>query len=379
MDLSDSPAQNFFQDNLLQYYARPIYPVNFPPSTSIPMDKMNRRLSFDMQNGSVAYRKKPSDSSALLNSFPGTPSSGHRSLIIPHSHTLHQFPATPLTRPINSCPNLTDTKTVTDNVVTEFQRGKMELLRQTGNLIDLGGPPPSTKSSLKADLHFFDPLLRPLSESSESSSGGSPFVNEGSFHNWETFDDNDDSWIRRRVSREVPDEAFSDKAVALSIPDIPQDRRSPKPTFDAANQKLAVLQVKAECESLRSFYRMVYRLHNDFQYDDELTNIGFIRSPMVEEFQRTLTGSIGLVVLHNATESVTTFNCDVQTTVEHAISHVLFEIKGDQASLMQMNRYIFRIHGRMDCLSGESPLSDYQQVHLCCKNGTPLKVGVFLS
>ena len=388
MDLSETPAQKFFQDSWLGFYAKPAYPAHHDHHhhpTDLSADKTSRRRSID---NSVTCRTKSPHSPKMLSNFDGSPkpsTAQHQSLIIPHSWTFHQLQSASLVRPNSSCPNLTRTlldtqmKSPMEDIVAEFQREKMEKLKKTGDLIDLGIP--STINGQKIDPHFFDPLLRPFSESSESSSGGSPFVNEGNLHNWETFDDTEVSFVSRRISQEITDESLaaeplSGKAVALSTPslDISQDRRSPRPMFNVENQKLAVLQVKAECESLRSFYRMVYRLHNDFQYDDELTNIGFIRSPMVEEFQRSLTGSVQLIVLHKASESVTTFDCDVQTTVEHAISHVLFEIKGDQASLMQMNRYIFRIHGRMDCLSGESPLSDYQQVHLSCKNSVPLKV-----
>ncbi|OQV22471.1 Phosphatidylinositol 4-phosphate 3-kinase C2 domain-containing subunit alpha [Hypsibius exemplaris] len=258
------------------------------------------------------------------------------------------------------------------DILAIIHKETSDRLRQSGNLIDLGGRP-----TVMDDVSVFDPL-RPLSESSESSDAGSPFVNGGDFGRWETFEET--SSVDRRVSQEVSDSAFLVRGEEDVLP-LPmteevrqQQRLSPRPPFDVENDRLSLLLVKSENENLRSFYRMIYRLQRDFQYDDELTNVGFVRAPMVEEFQRNLTGSIRLSVEHKPSEATVAFDCDVQTTVEHAISHVLFELKGDQASLMQMNRYIFRIYGRMDCLSGESPLSDYQHVHHCATNDLPLKM-----
>jgi hypothetical protein len=184
------------------------------------------------------------------------------------------------------------------DILAVIEKETRDRLQQSGNLIDLG-------TKIK-DGGLFQPT-RPFSQSSESS-GGSPFINGGDFHTWETFDEvRGTTQLPRAVSQDVSDLAF------LAEPDIfPGHRLSPKLPFDVQNDRLTLLKVKSENENLRSFFRMVYRLQRDFQYDDELTNIGFIRAPMVEEFQRNLTGTIRLSVEHKPSEATVTFECDVQ-------------------------------------------------------------------
>ena len=119
----------------------------------------------------------------------------------------------------------------------------------------------------------------------------------------------------RRTSQEVSDQAFlSTEPDAVALLPEAQQRLSPRPPLDEENDRLALLKVKSENENLRSFYRMIFRLHYDFQHDDELTNVGFIRAPMVEEFQRNLTGSIRLEVEHKPSEATIKFDCDVQVS-----------------------------------------------------------------
>lgn len=255
-----------------------------------------------------------------------------------------------------------------------MQKTALERLKQSGNLIDLGSTHIVPQSVLKNDGEFFKFLQQPSFSDEVSAELPQPKI--GLFPRWENFDEGgENDMAATSTQRSASPLKDVDLPLSGEKENVVADSAT-KPSTDLEIQKLSLLQVKSENESLRSFFRMIYRLHRDFQNDDELTNMGFMRAPMVEEFQRTLSGNIQLVVSDKASESTVDFMCDVQTTVEHAISHVLYQLKGDQASLMQMNRYIFRIHGRMDCLSGESPLSDYQQVHGCFRDSRPLKVSL---
>ena len=63
------------------------------------------------------------------------------------------------------------------DILQTLHRETNERLRQSGNLIDLG-----TRKKID-DVNVFDPL-RPFSESSDSSGGGSPYIGGGDFKNW---------------------------------------------------------------------------------------------------------------------------------------------------------------------------------------------------
>ncbi|XP_055335345.1 phosphatidylinositol 4-phosphate 3-kinase C2 domain-containing subunit alpha-like [Paramacrobiotus metropolitanus] len=253
------------------------------------------------------------------------------------------------------------------NVVSLFQKETAERLKKTGDLIDFGLLAPINHDS---DWSEFDPL-RPFSVSSDSSTESVQLEN-GELGGWTRIDDMD---LESRRNSQTISLIDSESKEAEAAKDNRGKSISRAP-FDAENDRLALTPAKSENENLRSFFAMVFRLQKDFRYDDELTNVGYIRAPMVEEFQRNLSGSIKLNVHHRPSEATVSFDCDVQTSVEHAIFHVLYELKGDQASLMQMNRYMLRIHGRMDCLSGEAPLADYQHVHTCRISETPLNVSL---
>ncbi|KAJ1529587.1 hypothetical protein ONE63_006357 [Megalurothrips usitatus] len=116
---------------------------------------------------------------------------------------------------------------------------------------------------------------------------------------------------------------------------------------------------------LRAFHKMVLALRAEHQHDDIYTNTGLVTASSIESHYSEGT-SIKLVVrsLKENSQPVI-FTCDVDSTVEHVILHVICELEGDVSG--EASDYVLRVWGFAEYLTPNTSLSDYEYVHNCIK------------
>lgn len=117
---------------------------------------------------------------------------------------------------------------------------------------------------------------------------------------------------------------------------------------------------------LRAFHAMVLDLRAEHLHDDLYTNTGLVTSATIESHYSEGT-SIKLVVhsLNGKSSQPVTFTCDVDSTVEHVILHVMCELEGDIQG--EASDYVLRVWGLAEYLTPSTSLSDYEYVHNCIK------------
>ncbi|XP_049937857.1 phosphatidylinositol 4-phosphate 3-kinase C2 domain-containing subunit alpha isoform X1 [Schistocerca serialis cubense] len=115
---------------------------------------------------------------------------------------------------------------------------------------------------------------------------------------------------------------------------------------------------------LLAFHNMVKKLRSEFPCDDPYTNVGLVISPTLESTYAERT-SIKLVVHSKKDENPVTFTCDVNSTVEHVIYHVVCELEGDLTG--DVKDYVLKVWGLAEYFTSQTSLSDYEYVHQCIK------------
>lgn len=117
---------------------------------------------------------------------------------------------------------------------------------------------------------------------------------------------------------------------------------------------------------LRAFHAMVLALRAEHLHDDLYTNTGLVTSSTIESHYSDGT-SIKLVVhsLNGKSSQPVIFTCDVDSTVEHVILHVMCELEGDIPG--EASDYVLRVWGLAEYLTPSTSLSDYEYVHNCIK------------
>ncbi|RZF38830.1 hypothetical protein LSTR_LSTR000533 [Laodelphax striatellus] len=113
---------------------------------------------------------------------------------------------------------------------------------------------------------------------------------------------------------------------------------------------------------LIAFHKMVKKLREEFVYSDQYTNTGLVVSPTLESSYHEGT-SIKLVVKCPGRDIPVTFTCDVSTTVEHVIMHVVCEL----ASSDEQSHFVLKVAGLSEYLTSHTSLADYDYVHQCIK------------
>ncbi|XP_063237766.1 phosphatidylinositol 4-phosphate 3-kinase C2 domain-containing subunit beta [Bacillus rossius redtenbacheri] len=115
---------------------------------------------------------------------------------------------------------------------------------------------------------------------------------------------------------------------------------------------------------LQAFYKMVRSVRAEFPHDDPLSNPGIVTSPIIESSCVTET-SVKLVVHSEEGGGAVTFTCDLGSTVEHVVLHVVCELEGDLRR--PAADYLLKVHGLQEFLVPETSLADYEYVHQCTK------------
>ncbi|XP_060523562.1 phosphatidylinositol 4-phosphate 3-kinase C2 domain-containing subunit alpha isoform X2 [Cylas formicarius] len=116
---------------------------------------------------------------------------------------------------------------------------------------------------------------------------------------------------------------------------------------------------------LKAFHDMVYKVRNNYKYNDPDTNMGLVISPMVN-FKYNDGLSIKLRV-HPDFEGAEfnkpiSFTCDVTSSVEHITMQLVYDLEAPAHQ-----NYTLKVWGFNEYLVPTTLLSDYEYVHNCIK------------
>lgn len=134
---------------------------------------------------------------------------------------------------------------------------------------------------------------------------------------------------------------------------------------------LKIIHKKENCsKELDSFCAKLKKLRLEFSYDDHITNAGLVISPTLDSYQENSL-SIKLIINSINSERPVSFTCDVNTSVEHIISHTVCSIF-DNATTLCMDNFVLKVHGLAEYFTSHSTLADYEYVHQCHKFDKPV-------
>ncbi|UYV78900.1 PIK3C2A [Cordylochernes scorpioides] len=245
----------------------------------------------------------------------------------------------------NRTPSFTAPSATPD--VLNFMRKK-----QDSNLIDLftsyngvSGEAISNISSPSAEeevLRLFDPLAPQVEE--EPLPPNPVEEQPAASSQWETFDSPNNSCF----FTEVPEEEI-----------------------DSSEGNITEIKVmKKETSEIRTFCEKLKKLRSEFPHNDNSTNTGLVISPTLDNYRQDSL-SIQLSINTNFSTKPISFTCDIKTSIEHIISHVVCSLI-DNVSDINMDNFVLRVFGFSEYLSGDSQLNDYEYVHHCQKFDKPV-------
>ncbi|CAB3363263.1 Hypothetical predicted protein [Cloeon dipterum] len=238
-----------------------------------------------------------------------------------------------------------------------FDVFKLLTKQNNNNLIDLGSSSaalavPSRISVLEA----FDPLLKDIADAAEAAMDEVASQCSSIYDVYDPFDFMKTPTVEpvyatvMKKSSPAKEDA-TDSSPKAEPPPLPP-RESPnsvikKPILRHRSKKLKlnelIVMVKKKDAlydiNLRSFHEMVKNLRGEFKHDDLCTNVGLVISPTIESYYAPGT-SIKLIVRRNNNKDPVTFTCDVSSTVEHVILHVVCELDGDLKG--SVNDYVLK-------------------------------------
>lgn len=123
-------------------------------------------------------------------------------------------------------------------------------------------------------------------------------------------------------------------------------------------------------KELELFCAKLKNLRSEFSFDDHVTNVGLVISPTLDSYQEDSL-SIKLIITSINSERPVSFTCDVNTSVEHIISHSVCTIFDDTSSIC-MDNFVLKVHGLSEYFASHSTLADYEYVHQCHKFDKPV-------
>ncbi|XP_023217148.1 phosphatidylinositol 4-phosphate 3-kinase C2 domain-containing subunit alpha-like [Centruroides sculpturatus] len=180
--------------------------------------------------------------------------------------------------------------------------------------------------------------------------------------------------IKSIISPTMPPEwndDFSKKTFVDDVFETVDGERSKENCWenDPACSRIPELKVSKKasvCNSeIQDFCTRLIVLRSEFPYDDYHTNVGLVISPSIDSYRED-TLSIKLVIHSTISDQPVSFTCDVNTSVEHIISHAICTIF-DNISNMNMDDFVLKIYGLSEYFSADSVLANYEYVHLCHK------------
>ncbi|KAI1309469.1 Phosphatidylinositol 4-phosphate 3-kinase C2 domain-containing subunit alpha [Halotydeus destructor] len=231
----------------------------------------------------------------------------------------------------------------------EFKRSPSSSLSPDDNLIDLGLPvalPMSETGEAFSDIvKMFDPL----------------HVNVVQESIYEVLQE---ASSRARSESEYPeptsDQEDSNVYEVLKVTNS-NDNKEP-----ARKGNLTVIKrtVKSDKE-LANFHQKMLSVRKNYPFDRLNTNSGLVISPILTS-QRDNSLSVKLVITTNLQEAPICFTCNVNTTIEHVVSHVVCAII-DDVSKVDFDSYVLKVNGLEEYLAIDSTLTEYAYVLECHK------------
>ncbi|XP_039295233.1 phosphatidylinositol 4-phosphate 3-kinase C2 domain-containing subunit beta isoform X3 [Nilaparvata lugens] len=228
-------------------------------------------------------------------------------------------------------------------------------------------------------LEAFDPLL--IMEGEGAKGGEEPAIAEEPSH--QDSDSIYDPYDPFEYMYSPPSLADSDPIYAAVVKATPTSPPPPLPPRNAApsspppsatiprsirqskvyeNALTVKRRTTLQDADLIAFHKMVKKLREEFVYSDQYTNAGLVVSPTLESSYNEGT-SIKLVVKCPGREMPVTFTCDVSSTVEHVIMHVVCELEEAEPD----SDYVLKVGGLCEYLTNHTTLADYDYVHQCIK------------
>ncbi|GIY61531.1 phosphatidylinositol 4-phosphate 3-kinase C2 domain-containing subunit alpha [Caerostris darwini] len=214
-------------------------------------------------------------------------------------------------------------------------------------------------------LKLFDPLADNLSNSSKSE-------NEVPIIEKKSIDSIDRSPVKINTT-EIKAHFKPEKIVSETVPkEICSVQEN---TSNECNGKqesiLKIIQKNENCtKEFEAFCAKLKKLRLEFSYDDHVTNSGLVISPSLDSSQEDSL-SIKLIISSINSERPVSFTCDVNTSVEHIISHTVCSIF-DNAPSLCMDSFVLKVHGLSEYFTAHSTLADYEYVHQCHKFDKPV-------
>ncbi|XP_077294869.1 phosphatidylinositol-4-phosphate 3-kinase catalytic subunit Pi3K68D [Arctopsyche grandis] len=352
-----SRSDSLFSNNL------PTLPPNLPTSVSvnaIDTELNNRNSSKVINNNGIncISKSRSVDLNTVQDMNPSHVTDGVRKSLKEKSSHLPY---------INVPMSSSGSPIVTQPKAVVIHRGPTPLSGKSVNLIDLapnsncGGVGNIRVSVLEA----FDPLMANLTASDYM------YSSECSSSIYDEYDPLDFLYGEVKNSKEAPVYATVNRRdTVLSPLPSPPPRSLPTATpvikrNKSLNSKLyesVVLCKTRKYESeLVAFLEMVKRVRSKYKYSDSETNPGYVISSK-SEGQYNPGTSIKLLVYHQDRHPVT-FTCDVESTVEHVILHVVCELEGEIRE--DISGYTLRVWGLSEYLTPGSSLSEYNYVRQC--------------
>ncbi|KAG8182177.1 hypothetical protein JTE90_017128 [Oedothorax gibbosus] len=237
-------------------------------------------------------------------------------------------------------------------------------------------------------LRLFDPLATSVTNKAEnkissefesswsSSNSENSQVSNASLNKRSTTQENFNNgtdFIKTNLVGESNLHSVSKENFPETVPkDIYTNRENVSSNFNGKSESILKIIHKKEnySEEFHSFCAKLKKLRLEFSYDDHITNAGLVISPTLDSYQEDSL-SIKLIINSINSERPVSFTCDVNTSVEHIISHTVCSIF-DNATTLCMDNFVLKVHGLSEYFTSHSTLADYEYVHQCHKFDKPV-------
>ncbi|XP_054153731.1 phosphatidylinositol 4-phosphate 3-kinase C2 domain-containing subunit alpha-like [Oppia nitens] len=166
------------------------------------------------------------------------------------------------------------------------------------------------------------------------------------------------------VSVDQPQSAFMESKKDIKAQK--DDKNKDTISYNDINEPFRVTTKKCRSnEELDNFSTQLIALRQQFKYNDYISNSGLVISPTLDS-QRDTSLSVKLIIETQLSQQPVSFTCNVETSIEHIISHVICTLVED-ASNVKMDDYVLKVYGLTEYFAADSLLANYLYIHQCLK------------
>ncbi|KAL3843199.1 hypothetical protein ACJMK2_021144 [Sinanodonta woodiana] len=244
-------------------------------------------------------------------------------------------------------------------------------LKKNSDLIELGFEGIMTQEEKEYfSLEYFDPLHQKARSDSLSMREGRLYsfakppedidssVSEKSTA-WVTFDDDDGFFTAKTF-----ESSEKDSSIEKTESSEGQNNASNQKRYEKLQKKFFVDEESA------AFGQMVADLKGKYKFSDRTTNLGFIVSPLCDKQQESI--SVKIIVHTDFSEDPFIFTSDVNSLVDHVISHVIYScfqpvMPKHMMKELKTEDFILKVFDRSEYLLNDYPLSKFEYTHYCLK------------